>query len=582
MRALLGLVLALLWSVAALAQERITDFDVDIVVEPSGDLLIEETIRVVSEGQQIRRGIFRELPARYTFLGVSQPYEYELLGVSRDGAPKGVSTLREGNAVTWRLGRADVLLDPGPHEYRIRYRVGDQIRRHEDGNPREELYWNVTGTYSPFPILSARATVRFPNGARIVDAAAYTGRRGSSASDAQVRIAGPTVSIETTRPLPSRAGLTVSVSAAPGAVAPLTAEQRSRFFWLKHGAVILLGLGGLAMLLFYWRTWDRVGRDPVKPPVFPRYEPPKQSDGEPYSPAAVHYIHHKGFRDMDALSSLMMQMGAQGTLDIEADKARTTIRQVSGAAQGRDASALLDAVMPSSGVLELDGGTDTKFYSGVMDFHRTLTERYGPKYYKRNLLWAMLGIAASIVLAVVVLVSPVAKNSPVVLGLFAGLALLNIVFAFLLPAPTKRGAQISSEIDGFELYLKTAEEKRLNMADPVAMSQGGRAPAMTVELYERFLPYAMALGVEKPWTRQFETSLPREAADYRPAYVRGNAFRPGRGPIDFGRTLNKTLSTGVAAAAPVSQSSGSGGFSSGSGGGGFSGGGGGGGGVGGW
>ncbi|MEM7729032.1 MAG: DUF2207 domain-containing protein, partial [Pseudomonadota bacterium] len=566
MRVFAGLLLtlfwALLWAAAALAQERITFYDVDIAVEPSGDIEVVETIELVSEGVEIRRGIFRELPAAYTFMGVRRPYEYELLEVLRDGQAEPVATIRQGNAVTWRIGRADRLLDPGPHRYTIRYRVADQIRRHRDRGDafgdRDELWFNAVGTYWDFPIERARATVRFQDGAEVVDATVVTGNRRDERRDASVTVRGDTVVAETTRPLPARNGLNLSVSVAPGTIAALSAERRARLFWLRHGAVILLGLGGLALLLFYWRAWSRVGRDPARLPVFARYEPPLAKDGAPYSPAAVHYLHHKGFREMDALSSLLMQLGAQGVLDIEADKKRTTLRQVAPTPDAHDARILLGSILPNGGTRVLDGGTDTGFHLGVMNFHRLIAERYGPKYYRRNLLWAVGGVLLSAALAGIVLLSPVAKNSPLVLGLFGALALLNIVFAILLPAPTKRGAQVSSEIEGFKLYLETAEEDRLNMADPVSDHYQGRSPAMTVALYERFLPYAMALGVEKPWTKQFEDSLPREAAEYRPSYARGSALSGRRGPVGFSRALGKTLTAGVAAAAPVSQSSGSG------------------------
>ncbi|MGB6229576.1 MAG: DUF2207 domain-containing protein, partial [Litorimonas sp.] len=555
MRALLGLLLALLWGVAATAQERITDYAVDIVVEPSGELLITETIDVVSEGDQIQRGIFRELIARYTFLGVSQPYTYDLLEVTRNGERERVTQQRNGNAIVWRIGRADHLLEPGPHRYEIRYRVDDQIRRHRDPDDayglRDELWWNPVGTYWTFPIERARVSVRFPDGADVIDTTVFTGRRGQQRQDAIVEVRGSTVTVETAQPLPPRNGLNISLSVAPGVIAPMSAERQARLFWIRWGAPILLGFGGLGILAFYFFSWNRVGRDPQKPPVFPRYEPPTMKNGRPYSPAAVHYIHHKGFRDMDAFSAMLMQLGAKGVVDIEADKKRTVIRQTSGAVDHPDARALLSEIMAGRrGVLELDGGTDTKFFAAIAAFHQTIARAYGPAYYKRNLVLAVLGLVLSVALAAIVIASPVAKNGPVVLALFAGIAAMNLLFAFLLPAPTKRGAQVSSEIDGFELYLKTAEEKRINTANPL----GDRPPAMTTELYERFLPYAMALGVEKPWTKQFESSLPREAAEYRPSYARGNAFRRGRGPIDFSRTLGKTLTAGVAAAAPVSQS----------------------------
>lgn len=576
---LIGLLLALLWSGLSFAQERITHYDVDIEVAPSGELVITETIDLISAGDEIKRGIFRELPANYTFMGVTLDYDYDILDVARDGTPEPVTVQRNGNAVLLRIGRAERMLEPGPHRYVIRYGVDDQIRRHRDmeGPDRDELYWNPIGTYWPFPIGSARVTVRFPDEAQIIDTTVFTGRAGNERRDAVIDVSGSTVTIDTTEPLPRRNGVNMSLSVAPGVIAPMSEARKAELNWIRYGALIMLGLGSLGLLAYYYSLWNRVGRDPQKPPVFPRYKPPSGEDGMPYSPSAVHYIHHKGLRGMDALSALLMQLGMDDVLDIKADKKKTTIRKLPGSPRDADAKALLSNLFKGRGdTLVLDGGTDKKFFTAVADFHKTLATRYGPRYYKRNLGWAVLGFFASAVLAVVVFVSPVAKTSLTAILLFIGLAVLNILFAVLLPAPTRYGAKIGSEIEGFKLYLETAEEKRLNMADP----QSGRAPAMTVELYERFLPYAMALGVEKPWTKQFETSLPREAANYRPAFASGNAFRPGKGPVDFSKSFGKTLTAGVAAAAPVSQSSGSG-FSSGSGGGGFSGGGGGGGG-GGW
>lgn len=570
MRVLLGLILSLLWAGLSLAQERITNFDVDIQVETSGDIVITETIDVISTGDAIKRGIFRELPVRYTFMGVSQTRNYDLLSITRDGREDTVSASRNGNALVWRIGEADVFLDPGPHQYVIRYRVENAIRRHGD---RDELYWSATGTYWEFPIDTARAIARFPDGATVTDTDAYTGRYGSKASNADISISGPTVVFTTNQPLPRKAGFSVSASIAPDIIAPMSAEQKRELFWIRFGAIIMLSVGGLALLLFYWRQWSRVGRDPQKLPVFARYAAPKG-----YSPAAVHYIHHKGLRGMDAFSAMLMQLGGQGVLDIKADKKVTTIRRLSAPINGDDAQMLVKTLMAGrDGTLVLDGDTDTAFHTALSKFHNRLAKTYGPNYFRYNLGWAALGFAVSVILAMIVIISPVAKNSLPVIGLFIAIFLINGVFLFLLPAPTKRGAEISAEIDGFKLYLETAEEKRINTADPLSE----RPPAMTVELYERFLPYAMALGVEKPWTKQFETSMPIEAKEYRPSYAHGNALRAGSSPVNFSRALGKTLTAGVAAAAPVSQSSGSG-FSSGSGGGGFSGGGGGGGGGGGW
>jgi uncharacterized membrane protein len=140
-----------------------------------------------------------------------------------------------------------------------------------------------------------------------------------------------------------------------------------------------------------------------------------------------------------------------------------------------------------------------------------------------------------------------------------------------MPAPTPKGQQVRTEIEGFRLYLETAEKLQLN-----AVEVGGKAPPpMSKERYEMFLPYAVALGVERPWTRHFERLLPKEAEGYRPGWTHFSSSG-GRSLSSLNSALVASMATGVSSALPQSSSS------SGGGGGGSSGGGGGGGGGGGW
>src|SRR5688572_29769826 len=50
----------------ASAVERILQFTSDVRVEKNSDLLVTETICVQAEGYEIRRGILRDFPTRYT------------------------------------------------------------------------------------------------------------------------------------------------------------------------------------------------------------------------------------------------------------------------------------------------------------------------------------------------------------------------------------------------------------------------------------------------------------------------------------------------------------------------------------
>jgi uncharacterized membrane protein YgcG len=148
------------------------------------------------------------------------------------------------------------------------------------------------------------------------------------------------------------------------------------------------------------------------------------------------------------------------------------------------------------------------------------------------------------------------------------IALVNVAFFHLLRAPTIVGRKIMDEIEGFRLYLSVAEAEWMNM----------RAPEMTAELFETYLPYAVALGVEKPWSDAFQDHMARIMPDrepgstYRPDWYRGNWSSGSLGRATS--AMVSSISSSMSAAMPSS--------SSGSGGGGSSGGGGGGGGGGGW
>lgn len=143
------------------------------------------------------------------------------------------------------------------------------------------------------------------------------------------------------------------------------------------------------------------------------------------------------------------------------------------------------------------------------------------------------------------------------------LALVNVGFAPFLYAPTQEGAKVKAEIEGFKLYLSVAESERLNMA--------GR-PDFSTELYEKFLPYAVALGVEKPWSQALDahlaTALPgdEETSSYRPRFYSGAGWRTGAA-FSAG-AMASTLGSSFASAMPRSSGSSGGGSSGGGGGGG--------------
>jgi len=220
--------------------------------------------------------------------------------------------------------------------------------------------------------------------------------------------------------------------------------------------------------------------------------------------------------------------------------------------------------------LTLDGDPHTRFNGAHEKFRSSVSGNFSKDYYRRNVGYMVVGFTISVGALIAAGMSTFGPWQPVYWAILAGLVLTNILFFILMPAPTKKGQKMMSEIKGFKLYLETAEKLQMN-----AVKVGSDAPPpMTIERYERFLPYAIALGVEKPWSKYFQSVMPAEAAEYAPHWSSGH-FNSN----DIGRGLGSmvsNISSGVTSAAPQSSSS------SGGGGGGFSGGGGGGGGGGGW
>ncbi|WP_340692107.1 DUF2207 domain-containing protein, partial [Hyphomonas sp.] len=511
MRPLIALLLALTLAMGAMAEERINRFDVDITVQTNGDIVVSETLAVTSEGYQIRRGILRNLPRYYDDDGAKLPYDYMIMQVTRDGAREPYSTETDGNALIVRIGSADVFLENGPHVYEITYRVKNQIRYFAD---HDEIYWNATGNYWDFPIDAATATITLPQGARVTAFDAYTGGLGTAGKDFTHQSNGDSHVFTTTRALQSGEGLTVAVGVEKGVIDPPSSADETRRWWQRNGSLAILLASLLGVFGFSMRNFNKVGRDPVKGPVFPRYAPP-----EGYSPAGVHYIYYRSLAGHKALIATLMNLAVKGHLKIEAGKKKQTTLTRTPETEKPATLAAEDVTLEaglfrSDNALTLGKKYDATFTAAYTTFQLALSRAYGAKYFKWNIGYSILALLLSGG-ALALAITQATQWSWWHTGVVISLAALNGWFMYLMPAPTRKGQAVRTEIEGFKLYMETAEKLQLN-----AVEVGSEAPPpMTTERYETFLPYAVALGVEKPWTKHFERLIPEEAAAYNPAWT---------------------------------------------------------------
>ena len=158
--AVLALVLTL--AAPALAREEIRAFASDVELRTDGSVKVLETIDVQAEGSQIRRGIYRDIPV--TMLGASGNkirIDLDVEAVTRKGKPEMYRVERMGDFLRIWIGDPDVFLQYGEHRYTIAYTMERMARPTADGEG-DELYWNATGNYWDFPILTSVARVRLP------------------------------------------------------------------------------------------------------------------------------------------------------------------------------------------------------------------------------------------------------------------------------------------------------------------------------------------------------------------------------------------------------------------------------------
>lgn len=625
--------LALLVAPAAVcpaAEESILSFHSYLAVQPDASLEVTETIRVKAAGREIRRGIVREFPTRYRDrFGNPVTVDFEVREVLRDGRPEPYHLKSVANGVQVYIGHKDVFLPPGTYTYTLRYRTTRQLGFFPDF---DELYWNVTGHGWVFPILTAEAVVELPPGAKVLQSAAYTGPYGSKEQAYRLRLddAGRPV-FTTTRPLAPREGFTIAVAWPKGFVSQPSPAARTRFFFRDHLST-LVGLTGFLLLLgYYVLVWRRVGRDPEPGPIIPLFAPPAG-----FSPAAVRVLTRMGFDDR-ALAAAVVDLAVKGHLLIRQDNGTYRLTRRQGSSQIPRAEArFLSRLFGHTGEVRLGEAPRPELREARETLRAALDGELNRVYFNTNYPYLLPGgLLTLLVVAAMVLTSPEGleaafpalwltgwsagcyflgykawqgwqrfwgsrrlSNLVAALGrtlfflpffaflflglyllaqslstigalLFVGLAGANALFVQLLKAPTLQGRRLLDQIEGFRMFLTVAEAERLQVLHP---------PDKTPELFEKYLPYALALEVENDWAAQFTEVLAaaeRQGRPYAPRWYQGPDWSPSR-LSTFTGNLGGALTGAIAAAASPP------GSSSGSGGGGFSGGGGGGGGGHGW
>jgi len=618
--------------------ERILDYHSDITLEDDGSLQVTETIAVMSAGRQIRHGIFREFPTTYT-----DPYNnryvvgFEMLSVTCDSAPEAFRVEDQVYGKRIYLGNPNVLVSPGRHVYAIAYTTNRQLGFYKD---HDELFWNVTGTGWDFPIDAASATVHLPANIPTdkVTLSGFTGLQGSRDSQLISSREGDAFQFTAQRPLSRREGLSVLLIWPKGYIAPPTFSQNLEFFFRDNRGALLLCSGFLVTLLYYLIAWSAVGRDPARGVIMALYEPPAN-----LSPAAMRFLMRMGY-DNKTFAAAILDMAVRGYLKIAEDSGayRLTLtgkddrvltpdeKQIAAELfEGRNEVLLKQenhALIKSSIVATQkwlkSAEEKTYFFTNsrylipaialsvliMLAYFVTLgvPQRIGGVFVSFWLTFWTIGVSA-LLLQVVAAWRDVSRHGsasligagkalvytafaiPFLGGEILGLlfltkatslafaifllvsGILHGVFVHLMKAPTFAGRRLMDQVEGFKLFLSSVDGDRLNRTAPTQQ---------TPQVFEKFLPYALALDVEQDWADKFSgilsaagTAPGSSGAAYTPSFYSGSSWASFSG-AGFASSFGSSLTSAIASSASV-PGSGGGGGSGGSGGGGGGGGGGG-------
>ncbi len=498
-------------------------FDVELQVLPNGELLVTETVTLRFEGAW--NGIERQIPVEYR---TPQGFNYTLLlddvaATDERGTPLKLESSRERhyrNFRIWIPGAVDAT-----RTFVLKYRVRNGLKFFDD---HDELYWNVTGDEWDVPIEHASARIVLPAQATGVRAMAFTGAYGAREHAATVEVAGPIVEMNMMRALGFREGLTAVVGWDKGLVAAPTRWDETRRFITANWPV------GLPLVVFgiMFRLWYTRGRDPHLRPIAVTYDPPDR-----LTPAEVGTLADES-PDLCDITATVVDLAVRGYLRIEEQRVDQwfglwsnteyvfhLIRPVQDWASLLKHERLLLAALFGGGSVERIplSALENKFYTSLSGIRDAIFDSLqGRGYYAHRpdrvrqhyLIGGIAaGMGAAFVLSALAERWGMAPLASIGAGLLSGVIIVG--FGRIMPARTLRGTRALEGVLGFEEFLTRVEADRFDRV------------VKTPELFEKFLPFAMALGVEKNWARAFESIVKTPPSWYTgadPAHFNSRGF----------------------------------------------------------
>ena len=533
--------------------EEITDFSVQADVNADGTVKFKETIDYDFTPNE-RHGIFRILPFSKTN---SEGKRFKMsisdfTVTDSQGNPYRFSQTGDGNAIKLQIGDPNRTIT-GIHTYVISYHVAGGISYYSD---HDELYWNVTGSEWLYPIQHSKMTVVLP----VIDkqglnAACFTGSTGSTEKNCGTSQNPQGFTVSSLGQLSPNQGLTAVIGFPKGKVAVVEPELIQETASTPQSPIFMAVIV-LATILWYVLLpiviiifWFLYGRDPKSTVGVPHvwFDVPKTKTLRRLTPAESGVVIDEQ-ADMSDITATLIDLARRGFIRIVETKKNDFSLESVTATKKDDPLEVFEQTFMTD--IFSDGNTvrikDKDFSTIVLTAKNNLyTAVVKEGYFARNpeTLRTIFSVVAAFGLFTM--------NIP--------LAVISFIFGRGMPKKTLKGVEAAGMANALKTFLKSQDNELAFQAK-------------NQMFFEKFLPYAVAFGVEKIWAERF-----RDIAMIQPSWYTSYRSDPLTSML-LVNSLSSSMRSFSSAATPTRSSSGfSSGFS-----GGFSGGGGGGGGGGSW
>lgn len=557
----------------------VTDFTADYYLSnanPQGQMRIVEKITV--DFTDNNHGILRAIPEYYKRL----PLNIHINSIaSASGAPTQYTTSTQNGNEVLKIGDPNRTVT-GAQEYTIDYTVQHVVTFYAD---HDELYWDINGDQWEQIFDSVRGTIHLPTGLKLSAQAplCYAGFYGERNHNCTASVNGQTIVVS---------GANLSGSETLTIVAGFQKGYFQSPTWIDYvqsyapqGLEVLLPLVIIGGFGFIW--WYKRGRDAKGTGIIvPQYDAPDN-----LSPLETGAILNFKISNRDVTATLIDLAIRHYIKIIEENKElvlRPKQKLYSLQLVNKDWSALNDWEHTLlANLFGVNGDTETfalyqvglfpnvqfRALRAVYDIIRKAVDKSltARGYFTAN-PYKYVSIPIISIIVIAIYVAPQvglqlwSTSNFTAFGIMAGL-IAFAAFYHVMPARTALGVAAKEHLLGLKLYLVVAEKDRiakLQSPDAPYMPKSD-APEQTVELFEKLLPYAIVLKVEKKWAKKFET-IYTAAPDW---YV-GNyaAFNAGYLAGTLGSSFGAAVGTSFGSSANASGSGFGGGFSGGGGGGG--------------